>query len=55
MQSLHVVCPTLEGTERQNPLGYFTDVARAASFWTGSGRTRFKVGLRAMASLPRTN
>ena len=28
----HDVCPTHDGTERQNPLGYFTDVALAASF-----------------------
>ena len=29
---IHVVCPTHDGAERQNPLSYFTDGAQGASF-----------------------
>ena len=31
-ENIHVVCPSHDGAERQNPLGYFTDGARRASF-----------------------
>ena len=51
---IHVVCPSHDGAERQNPLGYFTDGARSASFGRALQRDD-SVGLRAMASLSRTN
>ena len=35
---IHVVCPSLDGAERQNPLGYFTDVAQEVSFGSPSMR-----------------
>ena len=51
---IHVVCPSHDGAERQNPLGYFTDGRARCVFWTAFSAA-IQVGLRAMASLPRTN
>ena len=39
---IHVVCPSHDGAERQNPLGYFTDGAPDASFGRASSARRFK-------------
>ena len=36
------VCPSQDGAERQNPLGYFTDGARDASFGRALPARRFK-------------
>ena len=34
----HTDCPPQDGTERQNPLGFFTDVAQVVSFGSPSVR-----------------
>ena len=39
---IHVVCPSHDGAERQNPLGYFTDGAPDASFGRALQARRFK-------------
>jgi hypothetical protein len=51
---IHVVCPSHDGAERQNPLGYFTDGAQGRLLDDALSAT-IQVGLRAMAPLSGTN